>query len=103
MKYQIVDYSNRAMADAVSRSDESVESRPYLRIHLPFDLIFPDPFLHSNHVFMNVVEDRLPGRAMVLVAIDNLVKGASGQAIQNMNIMFDLPEEEGLDMAPMFP
>lgn len=52
---------------------------------------------------MNVVEDRLPGRAMVLVSMDNLVKGASGQAIQNMNVMFGLPEARGVDMAPMFP
>lgn len=60
-------------------------------------------FSRSNHVFMNVVADRLPGRAMILVAIDNLVKGASGQAVQNMNVMFGFPEEEGVDMAPMFP
>ena len=57
----------------------------------------------SNHVFLNVVADRLPGRAVVLVSMDNLVKGASGQAVQNMNVMFDLPETEGIDMAPMFP
>ena len=36
-------------------------------------------------------------------ALDNLVKGAAGQAVQNMNIMFGLPEEEGLLMAPVFP
>lgn len=52
---------------------------------------------------MNVLADRLPGRAMVLVSMDNLVKGASGQAIQNMNVMFGLPETEAVDMAPMFP
>lgn len=52
---------------------------------------------------MNVVADRLPGRAIILVSMDNLVKGASGQAIQNMNVMFDLPEAQGVDMAPMFP
>ena len=38
-----------------------------------------------------------------LSVIDNLVKGAAGQAIQNMNIMFGLPEYEGLDLVPMFP
>lgn len=59
--------------------------------------------MRSNHVFLNVVPDRLPGRAVVLVSIDNLVKGASGQAIQNMNVMFGFPETEGIDMAPMFP
>lgn len=57
----------------------------------------------SNHVFMNVVADRLPGRAIILSAIDNVVKGASGQAVQNMNVMLDLPETMGLLQAPMFP
>ena len=36
-------------------------------------------------------------------AIDNLVKGAAGQAVQNMNLMFGLPEETGLNQVPMFP
>ena len=36
-------------------------------------------------------------------AMDNLVKGAAGQAVQNMNLLFDLPETEGLMLAPMFP
>ena len=52
---------------------------------------------------MNVFEDRIPGRAIVIVAIDNLVKGSSGQAIQNMNLMFGLPETTGLLQAPLFP
>ena len=36
-------------------------------------------------------------------ALDNLVKGAAGQAVQNMNILFGLPEETGLDIVPLFP
>jgi N-acetyl-gamma-glutamyl-phosphate reductase len=36
-------------------------------------------------------------------AMDNLVKGAAGQAIQNMNLMFDLPETMGLELVPLFP
>ena len=36
-------------------------------------------------------------------ALDNLVKGAAGQAVQNMNLIFGLPETEGLMMVPMFP
>lgn len=59
--------------------------------------------MRSNHIFLNIVPDRLPGRAVVLVSMDNLVKGASGQAIQNMNVMFGFSETEGIDMAPMFP
>ena len=57
----------------------------------------------SNHVVLNVFADRVPGRAIVVVAIDNLVKGSSGQAIQNMNLMFGLPETAGLGQAPLFP
>jgi N-acetyl-gamma-glutamyl-phosphate reductase len=57
----------------------------------------------SNLCVMNVVQDRVPGRAVIISAIDNLVKGASGQAIQNMNLMLGLPETEGLDVSPVFP
>ena len=57
----------------------------------------------SNHAVLNVFEDRLPGRALVIAAIDNLVKGSSGQALQNMNAMFGLPETMGLEAAPLFP
>jgi N-acetyl-gamma-glutamyl-phosphate reductase len=57
----------------------------------------------SNHVVLNVFPDRVPGRAIVIVTIDNLVKGSSGQAIQNMNAMFGLPETMGLEQAPLFP
>ena len=46
---------------------------------------------------------RVPGRAIVIAAIDNLVKGSSGQAIQNFNLMFGLPETMGLEQAPLFP
>jgi N-acetyl-gamma-glutamyl-phosphate reductase len=57
----------------------------------------------SNHCVLNVFEDRVPGRAIVIVAIDNLVKGSSGQAIQNMNRMFGWTETLGLEAAPLFP
>ena len=57
----------------------------------------------SNHVVLNAFPDRVPGRAIVIVAIDNLVKGSSGQAIQNMNLMFGLTETMGLEAAPLFP
>ena len=57
----------------------------------------------SNHVVINVFADRVPDRAIVVVAIDNLVKGSSGQALQNMNVMLGLPETAGLLAAPLFP
>ena len=57
----------------------------------------------SNHAVINVFADRVPGRAIVIAAIDNLVKGSSGQAIQNLNAMFGFPETLGLEAAPLFP
>ncbi|MBE7636958.1 N-acetyl-gamma-glutamyl-phosphate reductase [Sneathiella sp. P13V-1] len=57
----------------------------------------------SNHCVVNVFEDRIPGRATVIAAIDNLVKGSSGQAIQNMNLMFGFGETLGLEQVALFP
>ena len=57
----------------------------------------------SNNCLIGVFAGRLPGRAVVLSAIDNLVKGASGQAVQNMNIACGLPETTALEQAPLFP
>ena len=57
----------------------------------------------SNHCLIGVFEDRLPGRAILISAIDNLVKGAAGQAVQNFNVAFALPETAGLEQEPLFP
>jgi N-acetyl-gamma-glutamyl-phosphate reductase len=57
----------------------------------------------SNYCHMNVFDDRLPGRAIVLSVIDNLVKGASGQAVQNMNLLFELPETTALMQQALYP
>lgn len=57
----------------------------------------------SNHCVLNVFNDRQPGRAIIVAAIDNLVKGSSGQAVQNMNVMLGLEETTGLLQAPLFP
>ncbi|GAB2274420.1 hypothetical protein Dimus_009188 [Dionaea muscipula] len=57
----------------------------------------------SNYCLMNVFPDRIPGRAIILSVIDNLVKGASGQAIQNLNLMTGFPENAGLLCQPLFP
>jgi N-acetyl-gamma-glutamyl-phosphate reductase len=57
----------------------------------------------SNRCLIGVFADRLAGRAIVLSVIDNLVKGASGQAVQNMNLQFGLEETTGLGQEPLFP
>lgn len=57
----------------------------------------------SNMTFIGVVKDRIPGRAIIVSALDNLVKGASGQAVQNMNLMLGYPETLGLEQVALFP
>ena len=57
----------------------------------------------SNYCDVAVRVDAAKGLVVGLAALDNLVKGASGQAVQCMNLMFDLPEEEGLCQAPLYP
>ncbi|MEQ8733755.1 MAG: N-acetyl-gamma-glutamyl-phosphate reductase [Rhodospirillaceae bacterium] len=76
----------------------------------PFVKVLPDGSIPqtrhvrgSNHCFMSVTVDRLKGRMIICSVEDNLIKGASGQAIQNMNVMYGLPESTGLTQAPMFP
>ena len=78
----------------------------------------PEPFVHvlpfgatpqtrhvrgSNMTFIGVAADRIAGRAIIVSALDNLTKGASGQAVQNMNVMFGLPETAGLEQIALFP
>jgi N-acetyl-gamma-glutamyl-phosphate reductase len=57
----------------------------------------------SNHCVLNVFADRIKGRAIIVSCIDNLVKGSSGQALQNFNAMFGFDERCGLSAAPLFP
>ncbi len=57
----------------------------------------------SNFCDLGVVADRRPGRVILFSALDNLVKGASGQALQNANLMLGLDETAGLMAAPLFP
>ena len=57
----------------------------------------------SNFVDVNFKIDPRTNRIIMMGAMDNLVKGAAGQAVQNMNLMFGLPEDESLRMAPVFP
>lgn len=57
----------------------------------------------SNFVDVNFKIDERTGRIIMMGALDNLVKGAAGQAVQNMNILFGFEESEGLSFAPMFP
>ena len=57
----------------------------------------------SNFCDINLKLDERTGLLVVCSAIDNIVKGAAGQAVQNMNIIFGLPEQMGLQQVPMTP
>ena len=79
------------------------EKEPFVHV-LPFG---KTP--HSRHVrgsnmtFIGVAADRITGRAIIISTLDNLTKGASGQAVQNMNLVLGLSETMGIDQPPMFP
>ncbi|MBS3976401.1 MAG: N-acetyl-gamma-glutamyl-phosphate reductase [Syntrophomonadaceae bacterium] len=75
----------------------------------PFVQILPDgqwprtkSVSGSNHCHLNLTVDRRTGRLVVAAVIDNLVKGAAGQGVQNMNLMLGLPETTGLDFCGMY-
>jgi len=57
----------------------------------------------SNMTFIGLAKDRIAGRAIIGSALDNLTKGASGQAVQNMNVLLGLPEATGVDQVALFP
>ncbi len=57
----------------------------------------------SNYVDVNFKIDERTNRIVMMGALDNVVKGAAGQAVQNMNLLFGLNENEGLNLVPMFP
>ncbi len=57
----------------------------------------------SNMVHISVFKDRLPGRAIIIAALDNLVKGSAGQALQNVNLAFGFEETLGLEQIALFP
>jgi N-acetyl-gamma-glutamyl-phosphate reductase len=91
------------VADLRAVLDERYVTEPF--VHLLPEGVHPATRMvrGSNLCVLNVFPDRVPGRALVVAAIDNLVKGSSGQAIQNMNLMFGLPETIGLEAGPLFP
>ena len=57
----------------------------------------------TNYCFFNIFQDRIKGRIIIISVIDNLIKGAAGQAIQNMNLKYKFKENEGLDFNPVSP
>ncbi|MFC7310320.1 N-acetyl-gamma-glutamyl-phosphate reductase [Streptomyces monticola] len=101
-------------------TDDAVDARElqraYLRFYKPHPFVrvrrntetlipVPDPqaVLGSNFCDVTVLPDTEGDRIVVLAALDNLVKGSAGQAVQALNLRFGLPEETGLGMQPVMP
>src|SRR5262245_11489262 len=93
----------RAAADLHAMLDKIYAKEPFVHV-LPFGKVPQTRHVRgSNMTFIGVVGDRIAGRAIIISALDNLTKGASGQAIQNMNVMLGFPETMGLTGVAMFP
>jgi N-acetyl-gamma-glutamyl-phosphate reductase len=82
---------------------ERYESEPFVRVLPEGEAPATRHVRGANDCLIGVFDDRVKGRAIIVSAIDNLVKGAAGQAIQNMNVMHGLEETAGLAQAPLFP
>lgn len=91
------------VADLRDAIDGAYAAEPFVRVLDEGQVPASRHVLGSNHALIGVVADRRPGRAIIVSTIDNLVKGASGQAVQNMNLIFGLDETTGLGQQPMFP
>ncbi|MCS6987218.1 MAG: N-acetyl-gamma-glutamyl-phosphate reductase [Sphingomonadaceae bacterium] len=92
-----------SVADLRAALDERYATEPFVHLLGPGVAPATRMVRGSNLCVLNVFPDRLPGRAIVAAAIDNLVKGSAGQAVQNLNLMFGLPETLGLEAPPLFP
>jgi N-acetyl-gamma-glutamyl-phosphate reductase len=78
-------------------------NEPFVHV-LPFGTVPQTRHVRgSNMTFIGVAADRVAGRAIIVAALDNLTKGASGQAVQNMNVMLGFPEAMGIDQVALFP
>ncbi|MGB7270882.1 MAG: N-acetyl-gamma-glutamyl-phosphate reductase [Albidovulum sp.] len=83
--------------------DDRYRDEPFLHLLAMGQLPSTRSIAGSNYAHIGVSGDRIAGRAIVVVALDNLTKGSSGQAMQNANLMLGNPEASGLTLAPIFP
>jgi N-acetyl-gamma-glutamyl-phosphate reductase len=95
--------STASAADLHAMLAQCYANEPFVHV-LPFGTVPHTRHVRgSNMTFIGVVEDRIAGRVIICSALDNLAKGASGQAVQNMNLMLGFPETMGLEQVALFP
>jgi N-acetyl-gamma-glutamyl-phosphate reductase len=99
-----VDFSQRVRTeDVLNAFEEYYRDEPFVRICPKGSLPTTKDVRGSNYCDVGVAVSEGDGRGVIVTAIDNLVKGASGEAVQNMNIMLGYPETLGLGILPLFP
>ena len=89
-------------AQLISCLQATYENHPFVRIVTDASSLGTNRVKGSNYCDILVKVDSRTNRVTIVSVIDNLVKGAAGQAIQNMNVQFDLPQTTGLDVVPFF-
>lgn len=89
--------------DVLNTFQEYYRGEPFIRIYPKGKVPNTKDVRGSNYCDIGVNVSESDSRAVIITAIDNLVKGASGEAVQNMNIMLGYPETMGLDVLPLFP
>lgn len=81
---------------------ETYKNHPFVRVIQQASAVGTNRVKGSNYCDIYVKLDERTNRATIIGVIDNLVKGAAGQAIQNMNVQFGLPQQTGLQLVPHF-
>jgi N-acetyl-gamma-glutamyl-phosphate reductase len=89
--------------DALKVFEDYYSKEPFVRLYPKGRIPNTKGVRGSNYCDIGIVVNDSDGRGVVVTAIDNLVKGASGEAVQNMNIMLGYPETMGLDILPLWP
>jgi N-acetyl-gamma-glutamyl-phosphate reductase len=89
--------------EVLNAFQEHYQKEPFIRIYSKGKLPNTKDVRGSNYCDIGVKVNEADGRTVIITAIDNLVKGASGEAVQNMNIMLGFPETMGLEALPLAP
>ena len=92
-----------SVTDLKSALENFYSDKPFVHILDDGEVPTTRSVFGTNNCFIYVTGARSKGRAVIVSVIDNLAKGSSGQAVQNMNIMFGFDESEGLEYVPVFP
>ena len=89
--------------EVLNTFQEHYQKEPFVRIYPKGKLPNTKEVRGSNYCDIGIKVNEADGRTVIVTAIDNLVKGASGEAVQNMNIMLGFPETMGLEVLPLSP